>query len=440
MQEVATAPFHPAITEARRLIHPIVKTYWIVWIVALGLAVLLPVTADSGSWFASGSLSVGYVLWTSIIAIKFGARVKQINSVDTEPLLTSSQISVLRRMIVAATFIGLLGFYFMYYDRVYYQGVDYTESLAGARSQMRMAAELRQGFSSVYSVLGNFLWAFSYIPLGLVVVRWEMLKVRIAWLCLIANVFVVWGISALNGGRSPILLGLGMAISAICVRKSFGLRAIPKLSKHAKIYAGICGVLISLYSPYILIERARAVNVEYRFYVLDGINYLHGRTTDAFIVIDRIADAVGSSVYVFVMNLCHLCHQFWVFEDVIFKDDRRGSIIFGQVIYYMQKLSFFNNISTEWDYSGLFLPLPGAIFYDFGVPGLVLIGFLHGVALGRCSKALSSGSPSSRQMGLIFMVFTITFLSPFVAIFLLGPFTFMFFGFFILLMLRRVAV
>jgi len=429
-----------AVTQGRRLLHPLIKSYWVIWLIAIALALIMPVTASSGSWFFAGFLSLAYVAWSSVIAISFGAKSENVRGLKARSQQKPSSASGARRIIVVGTALAVLGVLFMYFDRVYYQSIDYNESIATARNQMRMAAEVRQGFSSMFSLLGNFLWAFAYVPLAVVLIRWELFRPRFDWSIVGLNLFAIWAIGALNGGRSPILMALGVGFAAICVRKSFGLSGIPKLSKRARIYAWIGAAVVMLYSPYVLIERARLSNLEFRFYTVESIEYLHGKTTDGFALVDRIADAFGSFVYLFLMNLCHLVHQFWVFQDVIMKDERQGSIVFGQAIYYLQKLSFFANVSTEWDFSGVFLPLPGAIYYDFGIPGLIIVGFLHGLALGRSSKILSQGVMNSRQLAAIVIVFSITFLSPFVAIFLIGPFTFMVAAYVIILVFRKIEV
>src|SRR5690606_20489544 len=90
---------------------------------------------------------------------------------------------------------------------------NYSLGLRHARYQW-----LNSTGGSLPSVIGNLLIPFGYVSIFLLIIHYSKLSKISRFLLLTSAIISVFGHSALNGGRSNILLALILAIIAIIVK------------------------------------------------------------------------------------------------------------------------------------------------------------------------------------------------------------------------------
>ena len=234
------------------------------------------------------------------------------------------------RFLWTAAIVGGIGVSSLIYDRVAVQGIGFSSGLAQARAAWATSGmERLGGVSSVFSAVGNILWALAYVVLALVVLVWERLRVfeRVVLLILAGGMIIAT--SALNGGRTPILLGLGIFISVCLVRSSVGLALFPPLLVKVRKMRVLVALCILAYFPYISILRSEMTQIDARTYATIMLTLVHGQWTDGIHDLDSLPNSVEAGVYPVLLSGIQWVHPFLVLETVIEVPDRSGAELLG---------------------------------------------------------------------------------------------------------------
>jgi hypothetical protein len=401
--------------------------HWATWLGSFLLLAILPITSRSGSLAPAVGLSLFYVLWSSFWAFVFGCKLK---GAPAGPVAIAPDHKHVSRFLWRAAVVGVIGVSFLIYDRVTVQGIGFSSGIALARAAWANAGMERSGgVSSVFSVAGNILWAFAYVVLAPVVLVWERLRVfeRVVLLILAGGTIIAT--SALNGGRTPIVLGLGIFISVCLVRSIVGLAFFPPLLVKARKMRVLVALCILAYFPYISVERSEMTQIDPHTYATIMLTFAHGQWTDSIHVLDSLPDSVEAGVYPVLLSGIQWVHPFLVLETVIEVPDRSGAVLLGTMISIAEKIGIVHDVPVEWTYPGLFLSLPGGLYHDLGFLGVLLGGLVHGAFLGRCESLLRRRRVGLPLLCVCIAVLSETILAPLINADALAPFPFMIFAF-----------
>lgn len=392
---------------------PILKMFagvWTLWFVAVAL---VPFTYEGGSWFQAGLVSFGYVVGTGTLAFGLCGALGRIRA-------GGSQTVEIRTRVLGYAALGLVGSAFLVYDRVFVQRIDMTAGLAAARQEWATLGEARQGISSVYSVVGNLMWVFSFVGLTFGYAYFEPLRRNRRWplLAVVVSLAGILAVSVLNGGRMPIIFAIVLMLSVAAIRTATGLPVIPSMSRFSKLVFLLIGLLGTVYTSYVVVDRASANEFELADYATSSAEYLHGVPREGW-----MESKPGPASSVTALSTAQLVHQFWILQLIIDDPRREGSLLLTTPIYLLQKIGLFRSISADWTHVGLYLSLPGAAYHDLGIPGLLLLVVVHAFALTGCTLLMQRLSPF--RLVVILLVFLTTLLSPLLPSFVAAPFPFM---------------
>jgi hypothetical protein len=298
--------------------------------------------------------------------------------------------------------LGTVGTGFILSDRIVIQGVDYDNGLAAARASWQSAADGRSGASSVLSVLGYMFGGCHFAAAVLVILRIHRHPTLLQSIVLIACTAVVLLSSAINGGRSSVLLFLVYCLSAlllntrVCVKKMF--LSPPVL---------LVGVFALQYSLAVFASRAALSGETCRDYTLEMMEYLQ-LNPSAWLTSCELPDAL----WLTTLAWAYLTHSFST-TCLIAGEPTTQSVMIGfYPILMLSKLGLVGPPDRDWFLAGRFPSLPGALYHQFGAVGLAGGSALLGVVTSVTLRVLGRFPHSLVALGAFLSAATTVFLSP----------------------------
>lgn len=304
------------------------------------------------------------------------------------------------------SFLGMLGFIFIAYDRIYIQSIDYSSGFSEAREQWRAVSQSREGVSSFFSVAGNLLYNLSFLSLITLVLFWEEVKRKKA--SLIISILSVISFSLMIGGRTSVLVMVSSVISAICLRKiSIGKNYIPKN-----------------FSKYVIAILFFALCIGYVVFVFR----IGGSPVDGEAYVDSLAarllgkrDAVGYIVNDPPLNalLIYIAHVKWVAVDIINASVSTGLATFNQFLTILAtRVSGLSELKNfiYWEYDGLWAPFLSLVKYDLGFFGAIIVFIFSGLLFffgSLVAKYSYIGRPSVYLLMIQSLLYAAFFMAPF---------------------------
>ena len=418
--------------------HAYIVAFNISWLVFFIIDLLIPATSVfEMKWIAWG-YSLGYVLLASIIGVicvrLFAERLNY--SRNESSRLTQKEIN----FIVLFTFlIALTGLIFLIIDRLWVQQIDYSKGIAFARMQWISQGEARTGVSSLFSVLGNLSVPFIYVPLSMVYLQWEKLGRRLRLIAIPAILFVLLAFSALYGGRTAILLGLTVVASISLIRIMSGKMILPAFNRKA--YVSILCLIIPLliFVVYIVRERVKMNDMDSYSYAVAIIQGLCGLTTERFEAIRYLGEPFADVLYWLITVGSYIIHSMWSFEGVLAIPERPGTALFVTFLELLHRIGLVPE-QTHWLFWYQYINLPGAVWYDFGMIGYIVVSILHGGLLGL--SCLMTSRKQADGLGVLFIlsVIVISLLSPMCFAAQIFPFVFLIFAFTVTHFIVRITL
>ncbi|EPR7137143.1 O-antigen polymerase [Vibrio vulnificus] len=326
-----------------------------------------------------------------------------------EVILLQSTISSLY-VIKIPLFLSLLGIAFILIDRIVYRGIN---PLVMSPALVRyMLNESEGGISSVFSLLGNILQCFVIIPSYYVISR----RVCVRWFFFPSLVIISLFSSLLLGGRTPLLcflvLNLGFLIMHHKLKVGF-------LIKFLMVFA-----LFVAFSVSVFILRAEATGVDSGEYAVNLLRHLHFVPESISISAGNVFDDILN--YTLVV-FAYAFHPYSISSDAILNGSGKGNITFYAISFLLAKFFPIDLIALKHDYYEMFVSLPGGIYYDYGIIGVVGISFILVIinALSLYALCKSKGRSDTAKI-MISMIICIFIFSP-----LLNAFNFVFFIFYL---------
>jgi hypothetical protein len=366
--------------------------------------------------FTSSEASVlpAYILYASfyiIIIIVYLLLSLVLNAAHPQMASTISGPSLyLNDMMKFACWVALIGVACLVIDRALYQGVDFfTESFVQIRS--RLSRERIAGsISSPFSLVGNILQFWYFLPLVCLVFYYEYFAPRqrgVIILLILLNIFTG---SYVLGGRSILALAALTTISTLVARGGarrpvYGMLLRPKALMALLMASVFCiGLVI-----YVFYARASAGGDNSTAYLNTFVAHLHGMPVSTY-------EACDAGVYCDLINYAQLSalygvHVFWVLAESMnyLPTAAGGSALWGGVLNLFQKIVEIDNGSYQ--YAGLFNSLAGSIFYEYGWLGMTVGAILLAAALAVLNFLLAR-SAGILKLIIYVLVFDTLLISP----------------------------
>lgn len=413
------------------------KRFCIVWLLYWTIYLIQPVHSIYPAVGMAWSIQfLFFVVVCFTYAIASGLVPAHNNSSHTHVMLFDVvEANYIIRWGLVISFVGLL---FLLYDKVFIQGIDYSQGLAEAREQWRLLGVKRGGgVSSIFSALGYALGGTYFLSLALTFSRFVYLSDSRRLFYLLSG----WGLlishSLATGGRSSILLAIAFVCFGYFSSKHDGLPPLFRRSIFRKIM-WMGAVIMSAYVLYVFYARAVSMKIEVTTYCMDALGFL-GLAPEAWFIQEVDASSFGGIVALLNLAVSYLTHSFATTAAIAEYTGENVNAIFVYLFSLGAKLGVLE-ILPEWFLSGRFPSLPGALYLQFGLFGVLAgagsIGFLAGM--------LSSLFVQRRySITLFFMcavVESILLMSPFLFVIDFLFFPFLVFGGVILIVFSRLRM
>lgn len=284
--------------------------------------------------------------------------------------------------------ISLIGLLFLLFDKIYIQGIDYSKGLAVARQEWRILGEERSGAaSSIYSALGYLLGGAYFISLSLSISKLSLISDKSRLFYLASCLFLLILNSAITGGRSSILLAILFGVFGYYTK---GQNSPTRLfvNKDYKRYALAMMFLIGAYVVYIFSLRATASEQVVGAYSLQFLEYLGFVPSNWF---TRVAFETGWGGNAALINLTisYLTHSLATTAAIVDSSNNYGNAIFVSFMAIGSKFGVFP-APVDWFLSGRFSSLPGAVYFQYGLLGLIAWSATLGMLAGRLAHIFST--------------------------------------------------
>ena len=324
----------------------------------------------------------------------------------------------------------ILGIALLAYDRIYLRGVNYSQSLRAARYEW-LASE----GGSVFGVIGNLLVPLGYVGIFFVFKYYSHISRARSALVVASSLVAVFGHAFLNGGRSNILLYFLMVYIAFCISgKRLKLSSV--FSKLG-LFASILIIISVFYVASVTYSSATIGDVSVNELLKLAIWEMYGEPDEEFFSVSH-----SSLVYVFLYFALYLFHGQWTTQIIYGLMSHPGfhSIVSAPTVF-LDKLGYIDLGMQKRAFSdtGVFISLPGAIYYDFGWIGVVLgsslLGFIFGLSLAYLKNNYWRGT-----LGLLLVVSatSVLLLSPVLPVYGFSYFSFIIFSFLFLAILNLI--
>lgn len=317
----------------------------------------------------------------------------------------------LRLMIRVSLCLSVFGTFFLLYDKVVIQGIDYSHGVAVAREAWRKEGVSRGGqVSSIYSVLGYLLSSGYFVAGVLLVIGGKHLsqgqKYRIALLIFILLMLN----SILAGGRSNVLLLAVFLVGASTSVSGWSYKALfSSVFVRWSIFLFI--FLAAWYLLYVFSARAQATGIDIPNYVSGFLPYL-GLSFDYNSELFREGGVISDIASLLVLAFSYVTHSFSTTAAILEHGVGDKTIIFLHPMNILFKLGLTSKPDSAWFLSGRFPSLPGALFYQFGIFGFFVISLFLGF-LGGLSRFAYLRSPSNILfIGFYLAMYSVLILSP----------------------------
>ena len=303
--------------------------------------------------------------------------------------------------------LGTIGTALLLYDRTVIQGVDFSGGLAAARNSWMSAGEGRSGVSSAFSVLGYALGGCHFASAALVILRIDGRPSTRQSFVLLACGALVLASSAMNGGRSSLLLFPAVCLPALCLN--------PRASVWRLLLSPLvllCVAVAVAYSVFVFASRAALGGDAGRDYTLEFLEFL-SIAPSPWICSGDFPDVVWMSI----LAWAYLAHSFATTCLIAIEPTAQSVVLGSHPISMMSKLGLVSAPDHDWFLVGRFPSLPGALYHQFGSIGLAAGSALLGAMVSVTLSALARFPRSLVALGAFLLTVATLALSPELAAF-----------------------
>lgn len=310
----------------------------------------------------------------------------------------------LNKNIKIVSYSSIVGFSLVCYDRVFIRGIDYSLGLRHARYQW-----LNSEGGSLPSIIGNLLIPFGYICIFFLIMHYSCISKKSKYLLLVSSIVSVFGHSALNGGRSNVLLALILVVITVLIKSEQSKKMFSFKLKSLKILP-ILGMVVG-YVSLIIISSAAMGNARLKTLAQLGVESLYGQVGGFFNELEQISQYL----YLIIYSIAYLYHGQWTAQVAYSLPDRDGNYTFYSFGIILNRLGLISEPikSGYFSETGAFISLPGAFYYDFGFLGVIILSSIIGLMFGLVMIILNySRTIGGTKLAFIIYILFILLLSP----------------------------
>jgi hypothetical protein len=280
--------------------------------------------------------------------------------------------------IIWALLLSAFGLLLQVFDKVVVQGIDYSQGIASARIQWRDLGEERAGqASSLASVASYLLGSAHYVAMMLLMhedCRLSPRRKLLAWglvlLLLMSNL-------SLTGGRSGLLFVLSLSV-AMCARRGDCVGMLMRLPFRYKLGVTLAGLVCMAYALYVFYMRALLSGFTAHEYAIDFLPYLGLTPSQALSSLDP-ESLLSSVVSLMVLAGGYLTHSLQTTMAILDAPLEDKTVVFSYLQSLLARGGLMSMPETDWFLAGLFPSLPGALYHQWGIGGVLLGGATLGL-------------------------------------------------------------
>lgn len=395
------------------------KNFLIVWLVYWMAILLLPVHSIYPATTEAFALQLFFV---ALVAMSYFVTYFILG----EPVLLAAGFSDLPKtslLVNISLVMSVFGIIFIACDKIFIQEINYFEGLAVAREEWRRAGEDRGGgVSSIFSVLGYLLGSGYYVAAVLAITQVNILNSSKRIRIILASFLLLMLNSAISGGRSNVLLIAACMLGAMVARRGLNMRQLFPRKIQWWIMIFTAG-LASAYILFIFYQRADASDMNAQEYALEFLPYL-GLEPDAWFSSLMDGGMLSSLLAMLVLTVSYVTHSFSTVAAIMDTPSDDKIIMFLHFWGLLGKIGLLDMPDGDWFLTGRFSSVPGALWYQMGGIGFVVVSLLLG-ATSATAKAWTLRQPDRLlPLGAFVMMEAVLLLSPalFAADFLSFPF------------------
>lgn len=339
---------------------------------------------------------------------------------------TKRQLKINSRLV---SFVSLLGFLFMLYDRIFIRRIDYSLGIRNARYQW-----MNSTGGSLLSILGNIFISFGYVSLFIYLFYNNKLNKTNRLLLLLSSFTTIFGHAALNGGRSNILIAIIWILIFLTIRRQHGIKIKMSNKKNKIIF--LCFLLISIaYIFYVINSSSKMGNINMETLVYRSVNSFYGMLKPG------VAIPKNKLICYIIYSFIYLYHGQWTTQVALSLNVRPGNYTFAAFNFLLKKLGIINYIVPGYFSDvGAFISLPGAFYYDFGYLGVIVLSTLLGICSYLATLYVKKRNLTGFKLALSIYIIAILIMSPIVPSYGLVYMNYILFSFFIVDIINKIVI
>lgn len=363
------------------------RTFIAVWVLYWLAITLLPVHS-----IYPGTLGAAMLQFEFVVIVLAGIVITRLLVGERAlPRPCCYEIATANKLIRIALWMSVIGILCLIYDKVFVQGIDYSNGIAVAREEWRKLGEDRDGnASSIFSVLGYFFGSAYYVAIVLAVTQIGVVTPKLRMKSLIVAFVLLMINSAITGGRSNLLLVAVFVLAAFGARNGLALiKVFPRESQRLPIkLVLLLGFALSLgfaYAVMIFYQRAEAGESDALNYAIEFLPFLGLEASNEYLA--GLDDGVLSSLSaMLVLTISYVTHSFATVAAIMDANPENKTILFLHLAGIANKLGLIAPPDGDWFLAGRFPSVPGSLLYQFG-----WLGFFGGsLLLGALSELCRS--------------------------------------------------
>jgi oligosaccharide repeat unit polymerase len=389
------------------------RSFVAVWLLYWLAIALLPVHSIYPGTFVAVMLQLEFV----VIVLTGIAITRLLVGERALPRPDCYEIPTANKLIQIALWMSVIGTLCLIYDKVFVQGIDYSNGIAVAREEWRQLGEDRDGnASSIFSMLGYFFGSAYYVAIVLAVTQIGVVSPKLRMKSLLVAFVLLMINSAITGGRSNLLLVAVFVLAAFGARKGLALfNVIPRESQRLPIKPALLlgfALLLGLaYAVMIFYQRAEAGESDALNYAIEFLPFLGLEASDEYL--GWLDDsAISSLSAMLVLTISYVTHSFATVAAIVDSNPENKTILFLHLAGIASKLGLIAPPDGDWFLAGRFPSVPGSLLYQFGWLGFICGSLILGMLSEFCRSWASKRPDRLMPLGSYVMAHATLLLTP----------------------------